>query len=552
MFRSQRLPLLLLAVVLGIGSLIRLVGLERAPLRDDELNHYYVARSIQRGEAPALPSGEWYLRGLEYSQAVRFSLDHVQPVERAVRLPSALLGCVALFLFAGIAWSMAGAWAAVFATLLLALYPEMIFQSRSGRFYTMQLVFGLLAFYAGWQVLAGSLHAKRRAVDVARQWGWSALAIGGFALAARIQVTTLSVALAWGIALAAVAFMDLRKWGSAAARWSVPLQLTLLGVLGSAALLVARPDTLTQVAVRALSVPYWAETLGSDPAFYGVLIALNLPLLVIGGAASLYYVARQQRALGLYLVLWFGLPFVIHSVLPWRGHRFILLALPALCLAVGIAVTRLLSVVRVRVAAILTQRRSRPPVATFAANAAAAVLALVAVVPTPAFSRALSPVAADQVIGWRESLEFANAVREHEAIPLGHARSLPALHYWGQLDFTVNEGLRQQWLTAERKRSELRAAEPDGYTWRPMGSPDLYTGAPVLTTPQAIRTYFRDVGSVLIGLDSRSMVRNGVRSELAYVLEAEATELCQGRCGHMLLFHWRFADDGFPEEGEAG
>jgi hypothetical protein len=549
---GRRLPLLLLAVVLAVGSLIRLVGLERAPLRDDELNHYYVASALQRGEAPALPSGEWYLRGIEYSHAVRFSLDHVQPVERAVRLPSALLGCVALILFAGIAWSMAGAWAAVFSTLLLALYPEMIYQSRSGRFYTMQLLSGLIAFFAGWRVLTGSLHADRDVVNIARQWGWSALAIGGLALAARIQVTTLSVSLAWGIAVAAVAFVDLRRWGRAAVRWSVPLQLTVLGLLGATALLITRPDILTQVGVRAVSVPYWAESLASDPGFYGMVIALNLPLLVIGGAASLYYVARQQRALGLYLVLWFGVPFVLHSLLPWRGHRFIVLALPALVLAVGIAAERLLSVLHARVAAVLTQRRFHPSAAAFAANIATTVVALVAVVPTPALSRAFFPLGAGEVIGWRESLAIADSVREQEPVPLGHTRSLPARHYWGRLDFTANEGLRQQWLTADRKRSELGTAEPGGYVWLPMGSADMYTGAPVLTTPEAIRAFYRGAGSVLIGLDSRSPTRNGVRSELAHVLGAEATELCQGRCGPMMLYHWRFADDDVPEEEVAG
>ena len=552
MVRERRLPLLLLAVVLGIGSFVRLVDLERVPLRDDELNHYYVASSIQRGDAPALPSGEWYLRGIEYSHAVRFSLDHIQPVERAVRLPSALLGCAALILFAGIAWSLAGAWAAVFATLLLSLYPEMIFQSRSGRFYTMQLCFGLLAFFAGWSVLARSLQEERSAAHSARQWGWSALAIGGLALAARIQVTTLSVAAAWGLAVAAVGFMDLRRWGSAAARRSVPLQLTVVGVLGGAALLMARPDTLTHLGVRAVSVPYWAETLASRPTFYVTLIALNLPILVIGGAASLYYVARQQRALGLYLLVWFGVPFVLHSLLPWRGQRFIVLALPALLLAVGIAAARLLSVLHARIAAVLIQRRFHPRFAAFAAHAAVILAALLAVAPTPALSRVLSPADAQVTTAWRESLAIANAVRQHDGVPLGHTRSLPALHYWGRLDFTVNEGLRQQWLTADRMRSQLGTFGRGGYAWLPMGDPDMYTGAPVLTTPDAIRTFYRGAGSVLIGLDSPSMIQNGVRSELAEVLIAEATELCQGRCGPMLLFHWRFADYDVPEEGEAG
>ncbi len=62
---------------------------------------------------------------------------------------------------------------------------------------------------------------------------------------------------------------------------------------------------------------------------------------------------------------------------------------------------------------------------------------------------------------------------------------------------------------------------------------------PVLSSPDAIRAAYRDQGSVLIGLDGRTLGADGIRPELYRVLVDEAEELCRGACGPMLLFHWR-------------
>jgi hypothetical protein len=156
----------------------------------------------------------------------------------------------------------------------------------------------------------------------------------------------------------------------------------------------------------------------------------------------------------------------------------------------------------------------------------------------PALLAAVRAAGASPPAEWSESRALLLAMPAAGRLPIGHANSLPALHYWGRLDFTVNEGLRERWLSShERARHGL----PDGigYVQLPMGSPDMYTGAPVLSSPDAIRTHFASAGGVLIGVDPDRVVLEGVQAELLKVLREEATELCNGRCGRMLLFHWR-------------
>ncbi|MGH7555169.1 MAG: ArnT family glycosyltransferase, partial [Longimicrobiales bacterium] len=292
--KLRALPLwALLAVIVG-GCALRLVDLGNAPLRNDELNHYYVARSIERGDDPVLPSGEWYLRGIDYTRLVGLTLDRIEPTELAVRLPSALLGCLGLVLFASIAWVLVGPWAAVIATLLFALYPEAIHQSRSGRFYTMQLLYGLSALYAGWRALGAGLPREQDGSRWNEAWAWTLVTIAALLLAARVQVVTLSGALAWAVCVAATAASDVRAWKAAALRWSVPLQLTMLAVAASLVFVTLRPDAVTQGLVRALAIPHWASAGGFQNANYIGFLTQNMPIVVGAGSASLYYVARRK------------------------------------------------------------------------------------------------------------------------------------------------------------------------------------------------------------------------------------------------------------------
>ena len=176
--KSSRIPLLLVVLILAWGCYLRFDNLGLNTLASDEMNHYFVGQSLQQTGQPLLPSGTRYTRGLEYSAMVAATLPRFSQMEVAVRFPSALIGTLGILLFAIIAWRMDGPWPAVFASLLFALYPEALRLSRFGRFYTLQLLGGLIALYAGWQLLRNPLNPedlnRRRLL---RDWSWTLLAL---------------------------------------------------------------------------------------------------------------------------------------------------------------------------------------------------------------------------------------------------------------------------------------------------------------------------------------------------------------------------------------
>lgn len=534
---AYRTPLLLLLLALTWGAWIRLAHLGVNPLASDEMNHYYIATALQAGGEPVLPSGVGYARGLEYSTMVAISLGRVKPAEAAVRLPSAIIGTLCLIAFALISWRMAGPWPAVFATLLLALYPEAVRLSRFGRFYTLQLLAGLLAMYCGWQVVRDRLAAGDFTIRrLARKWAWALAALLAFGYATRIQVTTLSVAAGWAVAVAIAGMVDLRQHPRGAWRWSAAWQLTALGVIAMLALLVLAPQTAGDLLQRARAVPMWAR-LGAETspilAYYRDLSS-SFPLLVSLAPLIFLVAILRDRRTGWFLLAWFVVPVLLHSfVFSWKSERYILLAVPALLLAGGIAVAAgvdaLFQWVRSRL------ERFAPSRAHPAAALVVSGIVAVAVITTPAFNASRRMPTTLVSNGWTESRRIIAADPELAGLPLGSAMPLETLHYLGKLDFVVQKALLESW-TRDPARPESRQI----YHMNPMGSPDLYAGRPTLTTPDAIRQRFSSQGAVLIGIQQKYLDYNNIEESLKSTLGREGRELCQGRCGDLRLYYWRF------------
>lgn len=532
--------LAVLLLVLLAGSYVRLVHLGRADFHTDELYQYYVAESIDEGEGPRLPSGQVYTRGIDVTHMVRYSVDLFGSSEWAVRLPNAAMGVLGLLIFAAALWAIGGPWVAVWGTLFLSIYPDAITESRALRFYTFQLVFGLIALYTGWRALAsaGSREPADRTM-VIRQWLWMAATLVAFLIAARAQVTTYSVAAGWGLCVALAAAADMIARGWRAWRRSVPLQLTALGIAGAALVLLARPGLVERLWARSQSVPRWAlfheGTL--HPLSYYYSLSDNFPILVsLLPLIFLAAILRKPR-LGMYLAVWFAVPMFLHSfVFAWKGGRFVLLAMPALYAAAGIAAawgaSALYTLVKGAVARAGLNPRFRNP----AAYTAVAIVSLALIVTTPAFNDALEvPFSEPTPTGqrWTTTAGIIRSNPELLDVPTGHTAALRALYYWPRLDFVIRiNGLERDTYQTE-----------DG-TWKveyyPMGTPEYKAGRPVLTTPGAIREHFAQAGSVLLGYDVGSVENDNIDPRLIERLRTEAEELCQGRCGTMRLYHWRF------------
>jgi hypothetical protein len=527
----------LLAALVAFGSYVRLAHLGDGEFRVDELYQVFAAESLARGEGPRMPSGEMYRRGLDVTHMVRLSFDVLGPSTFSARLPSALLGVLGLVLFAIVLWLMAGPWPAVIGTALFAVYPEAVSQSRTLRFYTYQLALGVGALYTGWRTVREAGRSTAPPAPMRWQhWGWAAATAVLLVLAARAQIVTLSVAAGWGACLLAAALLDVRQHGRQAWRLSVPLQLLAAVSVLFLAVALVHADPIREALLRARSVPFWilAAGEGTSPLAYYYSLSETYPvLLALAPLIFLAAILRRPR-LGLYLTLWFGVPLFLHSFwLTWKGARFVLIPMLGLFAAAAIAGawggTTLQRYLVDRAADFPAIRRFAPRVAT----TLVAVIGLTAFVTLPAFNQSRKLPRAEQEGLWAASAEILHSRSDLQDLPWGQVRPLHPLYYWGRVDFLVGRAR----LVQAVERDEAGEWTVD---LRPGGSPDRTGGVPVFTSSDEIRQHFADAGGVVIGIDTTRLRRRYLDDDLIHVLAERAEDLCQGQCGSMRLFLWRF------------
>jgi 4-amino-4-deoxy-L-arabinose transferase-like glycosyltransferase len=529
---AQILPLVLLLLVLLAGSWFRLAEIGMRDFHVDELNHLYAAKSLAEGEGPLLPSGAVYTRGIDITRLSGLAAGLTAEPETGSRLPSALFGILGMVLLAAVAWRVAGPWAAFWATLLLAIYPEAVAQSRHIRFYTYQMVFGIAALYAGWRALDGAGRREEPdSTELRNRWLWTGLAVLAFALALRVQYTTFSVVAGWSLCVAVAAIADFHARGREAWRRSMPIQAVAAGLVLGALVLIAAPGTVGYFIERSQELPGWRGQDTGDPRHYYWILNAEFPVIFSLLPAVFAAVALKSLRLAVYLAVWFGVPFFIHSfLLPWRDERYIFLAMVPFFLAGGIAASMAWGWfhegVRRSVASLAPQRG----VARAVAGATVAVSAFFLVGSSPAFneSRKLPHHTVD--LQWRTALELVrDEIPGWEELPVGSSKPLSTHYYWHRLDFEV----ARFWVDETE----------EGPVFEKDGTPDHYTGVPLLTEAPRIRSEFSGSPGVLIAIDpDRLAVDWQLSPTLREVLATEATEICRGRCGELALFHWAFVE----------
>lgn len=515
--------------VLAVGVYLRTVRLGDGYLNIDDLNHHFAAQSLRDGRGPLLPSGSAYERGIDFTRLVMLAQPLADDLELADRIPAAALGIVNLLLFGLIVWRLAGPWAAVASVGFLAIYPEAVHQSRQVRFYTLQLCFGLGALYAGWKVLEDAGRAAADRAPILRRWAWAGAALICFGLAARVQITTGSVALGWGFAVLLAAAADLRALGPRGWRMSVPMQLALGGLAMLVLAAVVTPGLFADLWARGRYMP---EAYGSrelPPLYYYHQLFAQFPgALALTPLAILVSWSRAPR-LTVYLLAWFVVPVALHSlVFVWKAERFIFLAVPALLAVWGIAVAQAGGWVIRLVEERLAPRGATPAVRTVV-GAVVVVGVMFAYTRTPAFWNARMLTGQEPAYKrdqWTTAAHEIERIRNGSKLPVGSSIPLASLLYDVPVDFGIH-------------RQGIERSNPAGREWLPQGTRDYYAGVPTLTTPEAIRARYPDADTALIVVDStRWPLWRIVDSTLHRTLRTEAVDACAGRCGRLLLFVW--------------
>jgi hypothetical protein len=544
------LPLLLLILIISVGAWVRLSGHGTQPFSEDELNHVFAARSLSATGEPALPSGWHYLRGIDFTRMVQFFQARVADPELAARLPSALAGSAGLLIMAAVAWRLAGPWPAVWATLLLALFPLAVIESRRSRFYTWQMVWLLVSLFAGWRALTGSWRAALPRTDgtapdhrrlyqvpdlppVAAAWLWLLVALVGFGIAYRAQQTTLSVAAGFGVALFATAGAHLRGRRGAAWRTSVPLQASTLAVAGALAALLLEPALFTVLRETALFPGPGIEGGGVRRNYYWAisgpfpLLASLVPLVFLAG-----FLLRPR--LTAYLFAWFAVPFLLHTlVFPWRAARFIFGAYPALFIAAGIAAAAACGLLyRMLLTRLAAQGPgSVPPrAARIMAVGAVAAVAMGAVLTSPGTLQSLRRPVGAPWLGWHQAAALLEERDPLRRFPLGASFPMQALEYMGRVDFTVGANYRFTPLEIQ----PLASGHPPGVGTAEV---DRYTGRVLLLDPAAIRRAYPATDTVAIIVYDPGD-NEWITPLLRDALAADGRELCAGRCPGLRLYLW--------------
>lgn len=528
---SRRGAVAALVAVIVAMSLARVVHVGDSEFWFDEYLHAFAARSLNDRGTPTLPSGIEYTRGLEFTRLVAIAQQHISDPETAARLPSAIMGIANVLIFAAIAWRVGGPWTAVWAALLLGIYPDAQLQARNARFYTEQLNLGLVAFWFGWlSIRDGPLAA---CTSTLRTWAYLGSAAIAFALAAQVQLTTWTVAFAYAAIVALAATVDIHALGRAALRRSPRVQAVLLGIAIGLIVLALRPSMVMAMWRVAFFVPAWAQGQYSPKAFYWML-SNWLPLVLAFLPVILIAVALRNVRLAAYLGLWFGIPLALHSfVFHFQAERFVLLAMPGLLLAAAIAAVTACGAGYTAVRTTLAQRGIDWRTASQVAALCVAVGAGSVIASSPGFTLARKfggGALERRRTNWRGVGEVVRRVPGSDSIPWGTASPLASLFYWGRADFAV--------FTILLDGPDDIGRQPDriGDSAR-----DYYTGVPVVPTPAGIRDRFAAKGAVLIAVDSAFAIDRRA-TPLVATLRREAVDLCEFRCGEMRLFYWRFAD----------
>jgi hypothetical protein len=531
---TSRLPLLFLTIFIGFGTYVRVADLGRRDFGVDELFQVYAAQGMLQGDGAVLPSGRSYTRGIDVTRLVRLSFERSGVGEIPARLPSSAFGVLGLFLFAGALFAMGGAWVAVVGTALFAVYPEAVQQSRELRFYTYQLLFGVAAFYTGWRSVKPPDGPLMRPAYLHRL-AWTLATVALLVQAARVQLVSMSVWVAYAVIVIIAATVDLWHDRSRAWRLSLPVHLSAAGLLVGAAVLLLRPDVVRTYLEWAGSVPAWTLAMGGSDLAYYYTLSETYPLLLGLLPAIIVTALLRRPALAIYCVIWFGVPLFLHSfLLAMKGARFVLipyLGLFALAaLAAVHAADATYPLLRERLRAWRLSRRSAARGATLIIGAAG----LFAFVTLPAASQSRKLPGGDATSRWSRTAAALRSLPELEAVPIGTSRSLHPLYYWGRIDFVLDDPVRHD--PALRRAgvgisTDLTPRETEGSV-----------GAPLLMTAEAIRDRFADRGSVLIAVDPAMATHGRIDPALPRLLAADAEELCHGRCGGMLLYHWRFTE----------
>lgn len=428
------------AFLTALALTVRLIQLDHT-VQVDELNHIFAARSLlEDGTLRIADDAGLYTRawGFTYVVAAMFALLGESVV--VARIAPMLAGtALVAVLFVWIR-SVAGRAAAWLAALLLCFDPTAIFLSQFTRFYTIHALLFLLGAIAVFSLCTRTAPPRRRI-------GLGLAALGAFALAYHLQVTTV-VGVA-GVTVAASLLLLRRDVVEAIAarwRWWLPA-LLLLSVPAAFAAVRLLPRYLGAF----VYADAWAAGFVDDPLYY-LRFQLEwypttwalLPIVLVAAA-------HCRPRFTVFAGTVFLVAFSIHSLAAWKNPRFLFYATPFLFALAGIAGAFALRWISRRVMTICRRVEWPVPGGRLARPAAVMVVAVTIgylIAANSAFRLTAKMLTVDDADwtapvlyrgepDWAAAAEALRGVADSSALIVSSS-DLKALYYFGRLDVILS------------------------------------------------------------------------------------------------------------------
>jgi 4-amino-4-deoxy-L-arabinose transferase-like glycosyltransferase len=362
-------PLLSLLIVIGFGLRLHYL-LESRPFFDEFTTMLAVRAILERG-LPILPSGLFYEHGLLYSYLAAVPVALVRLALSMARLPSLVVGTLAIPLLYRLGKRMSSRWTGLLAAGILATAPEGVVWGGRARMYALAQALVLLA------VCLAYLGASQETERAGRRYRYGALAALFAALFSQMGTIIVIPSLLIGVlvvgwlvqerpspwfwsrrvipeavALAATIFLALLV-----KRIGQPLGMSpyspgaegLLGTLGGLLAVLRMSAGLEPGGESAVN--FLARLFGNPHHLPLALLALAGILLLIGWAGPERWQRRNVAWLYLYIVFGLTLAEMVLLLEPWRRNvRYLVMALPLFYLLAAELIARLGELVAGRLA----------------------------------------------------------------------------------------------------------------------------------------------------------------------------------------------------------
>lgn len=310
--------LVVLVLALGVYSLV-----QNTTPYIDEYYHVLAARSlVHDGTLFLYDGGEPYTRAKAYTYAVAACYRWFGESWASGRLPSLL--CGGLLVMSVFAWlhRTVGRRAAWLGAGLLLFAPHVIGFSSMVRFYTMHMLFVWLAWICAYGFIGGGLGRV----------GKAAVLLAGTAcalMAAHVQTTTSIAALAIGVWAGSLLIGYLLHSRTDQSRKALLGVGVLLVVVVTAFILGLKlTGAWDHMALKLNTSRPWTEGTRNQFQYYHRFFSDTYPMLWAAFPfIAVVALAHRRRPAWFCLVL-FGSAFVVHSLMPIKGQRYLSYAWP--------------------------------------------------------------------------------------------------------------------------------------------------------------------------------------------------------------------------------